>query len=436
MREDSTGNAHRFQRSPIASDSACSPLSPASDARSTHDADRRLKAARENAALGLCIFPVVSRTKKPPRGLKWTDYKTTRATDDDFRKWFGGYSLAVALGDASGGLHCRDFDEIDAYDAWAAEQPELARTLPTSVTGRGSQVFFRADPAQVRAASASGKGGIINLGNGELRGNGAYCVLPPSRHHSGRLYRWVVPFRSMPPLLDIHKSGFLNASPSVQQNATERTEENRENRGERTQSCLLARSLEEAFGLETGIAIYEAIRKTVPTQTGQRHRLIFEFARLLKGVPKLADLEPYVLEPAICEWHRNAVHFISTKDLETTRLDFAMAWGRIRHAAGAKPLAEIFAKATTAEIPPDVDQRVKAPGIRLLAIACRELQREAGSAPFFLSVRTAGEHLGVDFKTAWRWLKTLEEYYRLLKIEAPGDRRLRKATRFRYLGVL
>jgi hypothetical protein len=237
----------------------------------------------------------------------------------------------------------------------------------------------------------------------------------------------------MPPLLDIHDSGFLNAAQSVQQNATERTEENGEDGGERTQSC----SLEDAFGLETACAIYEAIRKTLPTRVGQRHRLIFEFARFLKGMPELGNAEPYALEPAICEWHRNAVPFIRTKELEATRLDFAMAWGRIRHAAGTLPLADIFARASTAEIPPDVALRVNDPNIRRLAIACRELQREAGSAPFFLSVRTAGEHLGdVDFKTAWRWLKALEVYSKLLKVEIRGDRQSRKATRFRYLGQL
>ena len=41
---------------------------------------------------------------------------------------------------------------------------------------------------------------------------------------------------------------------------------------------------------------------------------------------------------------------------------------------------------------------------QLLVGICRELQRRAGDAPFFLGCRTAAELLGVEHNTAARWL--------------------------------
>jgi hypothetical protein len=162
-----------------------------------------LKVALWYRGLGVTVIPIAAGTKEPPCGVKWKRFQAERPTEAELRRWFGngkGHGLAVVLGDVSGGLVCRDFDDMTAFDTWAAENPRLAKALPTVETGRpGRHVYCRADIGQIRGASTSG-GGIIDLGDGELRGAGGYCLLPPSRHPSGHVYRWIVPLNGEIPL--------------------------------------------------------------------------------------------------------------------------------------------------------------------------------------------------------------------------------------------
>jgi hypothetical protein len=148
--------------------------------------------------------------------VKWGQLKANPPTDEDFEKWFGksGYNVAILLGAASRNLHSRDYDLLSSYEEWRADHPKLARSLPTSATGRdggGRQVFFCGDPDQVRAVSPSGKN-TLDLGDGELRGDGVYSVVPPSYHHTRRTYEWLVPFREFPPFVDLFQSGLLRSS--------------------------------------------------------------------------------------------------------------------------------------------------------------------------------------------------------------------------------
>ena len=169
------------------------------------------------------MIPIASGTKQPPRGIGWKRYQKVRPSESAIKRWFGNgecHGLAVILGDVSGGLTCRDFDDIATYDRWAANNPRLATELPTVETGRpGRHVYCRVDIGQIRAATSTGAG-IIKLGDGELRGSGGYCLLPPSRHPSGHEYRWIVPPNNEIPFLDLSKTGFL----SVVTERTERTE--------------------------------------------------------------------------------------------------------------------------------------------------------------------------------------------------------------------
>jgi hypothetical protein len=117
-------------------------------------------------------------------------------------------------------------------------------------------------------------------------------------------------------------------------------------------------------------------------------------------------------------------------------LDFGLAWKDVKVPKGDNPLHAIFAMAAAMPIPPDVAQRVRHPQMRLLAVACRELQRVLGNGPFWVSVGTIAEYFGVSRSTALQWREQLTVYYRLLDVVYRGNRETRKATRFRYLGQL
>jgi hypothetical protein len=159
---------------------------------------------------GWCIIPIRLGTKLPAC-KSWKRYQSVRPDMETIRRWFSTgepKSLAVVLGEVSGGLVCRDFDDMTAYDRWAAEHPELSKTLPTVETGRpGRHVYCRADIGQIRQASKS-DGAIIKLGDGELRGGG-YCLVPPSKHPNGSIYRWIVPLADEIPEIGLFTSGLL-----------------------------------------------------------------------------------------------------------------------------------------------------------------------------------------------------------------------------------
>ena len=344
--------------------------------------------------------------------------------------------MAVVLGSVSGGLVCRDFDAMEAFDAWAAEYPKFAKELPTVETGRpGRHVYCRAHVDQIRQASRLG-GGIVDLGDGELRGSGGYCLLPPSRHPSGHNYRWLVPLRAPIPFLDLNSCGFLKNG-----HATESNREDRDNRGQlRTTEAITAaagvsvndRMASVGFdqSAEFRETVEKAIRESLPTGVGRRNNQVFDLARALKATT-LADSDPRHLQSVVREWHRRALPFIGTKPFEESWINFLRAWPRVKFPKGTGPMAQIFAIAVAATLP-EVAERYEQQQLKLLVSLCRELQRAAGDGPFFLSVRTAARLLGVDNSTAWRWLFLLEQDG-ILKVEARGDQKTWKATRYRYI---
>jgi hypothetical protein len=82
---------------------------------------------------------------------------------------------------------------------------------------------------------------------------------------------------------------------------------------------------------------------------------------------------------------------------------------------------------------PKVAMRYEGDGLRLLVALCRQLQRQAGGAPFFLACRTAGGLLGVEHVTAWRWLFALIHDGLLVEVEK-GDAKRCRANHYSRIG--
>jgi Bifunctional DNA primase/polymerase, N-terminal len=100
--------------------------------------------------------------------------------------------LVVLLGERSGGLTVRDFDNVDSYRRWADECPDLAAILPTVRTRSGYHVYARsAGPFRTK---------YLGAGEGELRANkNSYVLAPPSLHPSGSTYAWPIePYKNLP----------------------------------------------------------------------------------------------------------------------------------------------------------------------------------------------------------------------------------------------
>ncbi len=343
----------------------------------------------------------------------WKQFQEKRPDPGQLKKWFANGKLypAVILGQISGGLVCRDFDQMDAYDSWAKEYPDLAQTLPTVRTSRGKHVYC-----------ASNWHGFLDLGDGELRGStGHYCVLPPAVHETGTNYTWEnkLPDGDLP-ILDPFSIG-LGPIQQEQGNVTE-------DRGLQKDYGRVV--FEGAISQEVENAIIEAMKQTIPERIGQRNHNIFSFARRLKGVPELKKLPPITFESYVRLWHQWALPYIRTKLFEETWIDFLKGWPRVKWPANAKFMTEILERAKANPL-----EGYKIAGIGVLGAVCRELQQAHGDSPFYLSARTGADMLGVSPMSISRWLFLLEQDRWIGTVQKGGTKENpRKATRFKYVG--
>jgi len=361
---------------------------------------------------GMSIIPV-GRDKRPLRGIRWKRYQSQQPSKQTVNQWFTKHpeaSIAVILGPVSGNLACRDFDDQQACENWAATYPELAARLPTVATARGRHVYFR---GTVRTR---------DLGDGELRGAGGYVVLPPSIHATGVVYEWLVPLNGDVPEV----SAQVFTTDRHDDTQSPENHENPENTDKSTDEIVLGAG-------EGDKRIENLISSTLPATEGQRHKCVFRLARKLKGMPDYADADPRDLRWIMERWHKRALPNITTKDFAESWIDFYRGWPKVKYPQG-KDIVMIFNQAKRRPTPREAMGYVH-PKVRLLASLCRELQAAEGEAPFFLDCRTAGELLGVSWKTASRWL-TLFCADRLLHRVEKGTRSSGRASRYRYLGKL
>jgi hypothetical protein len=381
--------------------------------------------------LGWAIIAV--RENKTPVG-KWKVFQAIKPTSDHRSTWFNKHydpaGLAVINGAVSGGLVCRDFDEVESYERWKEANPELARQLPTVRTPRGYHVYVLKD----------GYTQIKEIGDGELRGGG-YNILPPTGLGQGKLYQWVnEPNREN--LVQVNDGVLFG----LMKCWTEKTEQ-----AEQTENTEILKHIEitEADGCHEGRdpfaemecqsigpAIEAIINSTLPEGEGQRNRKVFELARRLKAVTENAEVDPRTFKPIVQKWYQLSLGKIRTQEWAVTWVDFLNGFNNVKIAHGEDAVAIAVDRAISNGTPPEVPESESAE-IRLLASVCRELQRIKGDKPFFLSCRSAEGFLGVPKSNAALMLKYLC-FEGLLKVVEKG--KLTKdggrATRYRYLGRL
>ena len=385
-----------------------------------------------------CVLPLKPRSKQPAL-RSWKRYQDQRPNEATVRNWFSGSTdkgLAVVLGPVSDGLICRDFDQMDAFESWAASNPEAAAVLPQSETSRGRHVFCRVKPLAVQGVSQTGSS-IIDYGDGELRGGG-YSVLPPSIHESGRAYRWLIPPGEEIPCVDLRETGLAAAWAESRDHFTEETEEyggqpkstevTDESRSQGSRGTLA-----NAFDFSPiRDDIERAIVATLPTGPGRRNKAVFEFCRHLKSIPALSVVEPGDLREIVLEWHSRALPFAKTSSPEETLADFFRGWPKVKFPAGAALLKALFEEAL-AEPLPHCCQQYPTYEVKMLVALCRKLHHHWHPKPFMLSCRKAGELLGTTHTTANAWLSllVLDE---VLTVAEIGSRKTRRASRYFYTG--
>jgi hypothetical protein len=135
----------------------------------------------------LAVLACRPRDKRPATANGLKDATTDL---DVIRAWWRSepqFNVAIATGKVSG-IFVVDVDGLDAeaeLRKLEAEHGALPRSVET-LTGRGRHIYLKMPNVPVR--NSAGK-----LGPGlDIRGDGGYCLVPPSIHPSGKSYCWSV----------------------------------------------------------------------------------------------------------------------------------------------------------------------------------------------------------------------------------------------------
>ncbi len=144
---------------------------------------------------------------------------------------------------------------------------------------------------------------------------------------------------------------------------------------------------------------------TIPTQTGQRHRCLFELARYLKGVSPGASRQE--LRDVVAGWHKRHLSVIGTKEFSVTWADFLNGWEKVQQPHGVKMKSILETIDHSSLLPEGLMALGYGTAGNQLVKICAALQAHHGAEPFFLSARQAADLLGVHFTDASKMLAAL-----------------------------
>ena len=154
-------------------------------------------------ARGLQVVPAKAPIKggewKMPALASWTEFQENLIPQATFDRWYGEngdhirrQNMGILTGRCSGNVFVIDLDDQKGpqAEAWWQGLLELhnsridVETVEQRTGGGGRQKLFRAPMDWVAPTNKT----TINI---DVRGQGGFAMLPPSRHESGRDYEWL-----------------------------------------------------------------------------------------------------------------------------------------------------------------------------------------------------------------------------------------------------
>lgn len=149
-----------------------------------------VEAALKYADKGWAVFPV-SKAKIPLTENGFKDATTDKATISNWFSQYTGANIGIATGSMSGGLVVIDVD-IDenagkfgneSLDEWCDKNGCFFSDTLTATTGRGGKHYYfqSSEPFGCKVGA---------LKDVDIRGEGGYVVVPPSKHKNGMYYKW------------------------------------------------------------------------------------------------------------------------------------------------------------------------------------------------------------------------------------------------------
>ena len=149
------------------------------------------EAALKYADIGLAVFPLIEKDKKPLTANGFKDATTDKSTIEGWWTKHPNANIGLATGQISGGIVAIDMDvdkdkDKDGYHTFVKWCEDNYLILPDSwlsITGRGGYhlIYKSAFPVPSK---------IGWLEDVDIRADGAYIVAPPSIHPNGTKYEW------------------------------------------------------------------------------------------------------------------------------------------------------------------------------------------------------------------------------------------------------
>ena len=149
------------------------------------------QSAIEYAQMGLAVFPLIPKDKRP---LTANGFKDATTDVEKVEYWWNIHpdaNIGIATGRPSGGIVVVDMDIDDdedkdgylSFTKWVNENYLILPETWLSITGRGGyhMIFKSSFPVKSR---------IGWLDAVDVRSDGGYIVAPPSIHPNGRRYEW------------------------------------------------------------------------------------------------------------------------------------------------------------------------------------------------------------------------------------------------------
>jgi len=353
-----------------------------------------------------CPDPACQHPGKHPQGrLAPHGLKDATCAGDVICSWFSD-GLLVNIGIRTGpeSVIVLDIDPKNGGDI--ASLGNLPDTAIVETGGGGWHVYFVYPKGwDIRNSASKFAPGV------DIRGAGGYVLVPPSRHVSGKEYRWLRDPRGgiaeLPASILARLTGeFDRAHPSpVTEEITEETEDPNiasvssvtgVSSVIKVSSVIASSVIEVSFDRKTRQVIEQAIVATLPTGTGQRDRCVFRLCQRLKAIPELRACTFAQLKPVVREWHARAYPKIGTKPFDNSWSDFAYAWPNVKWPMGAQVEVAVQRARQDTGNPPEA-ANYEDPRIRLLLRICWQLQQLNPERLFYLAVRKAGELVGIPY---------------------------------------
>ncbi len=150
-----------------------------------------LRAALEYAETGYSVIPITTDLDSKQKPLKkslvpWTEFQKRKASTEEIRTWWQKWPdamIGIVTGEISN-LFVIDCDTEEGFNT-IQEHISDSLTVPIVRTPRGGWHLWFTYPTEQKLTV-----GTNVFPHVDFRGEGGYCIVPPSINGNGKAYRW------------------------------------------------------------------------------------------------------------------------------------------------------------------------------------------------------------------------------------------------------